>query len=106
MIRRDNIDDLSGIEGEWEDGFAPAVRELVRISGAVYAPFLAANARAIAAGEAEFSMQAMGLNYSQGSFKYQVRCLADLKARYGELDLRARTAVDPILGPDWIALLA
>lgn len=101
-----HIDDLSGIEGEWVPGFAPVVRELVRISAAVYAPFLAANAAAIAAGEAEFSMQAMGLGYCQGSFKYQARCLADLRARYGGLDQAARGAVDPLLGPEWIALLA
>jgi glutathione S-transferase len=101
-----HIDDMSGVEGEWEAGFAPVVAELVRIAGQVYAPFLAANARALEAGEERFAMEAMGLPYVQGTFKYQAKCLADLKTRYAALDARARGAVDPLLGPAWIGLLA
>jgi len=100
-----HVDDMSGVEGEWEMDFAPVVVELVRISGEVYAPFLAANARALEAGEERFAMQAMGLPYAQGSFRYQARCLADLQTRYDALQAPARAAVDPLLGAAWLELL-
>ena len=100
-----HIDDMSGLEGEWEPGFAPVVAELVRIAAAVYAPFLAANAAAAEAGAETFRMEAMGLPYEQGVFKYQLKCLADLRSRYAALDGPARAEVDPLLGADWLNLL-
>lgn len=101
-----HIDDMSGVEGEWEPGFAPVVDELVRIAGEVYAPFLAANERAAEAGAATLTMEAMGLSYTQGVFKYQIRCLRELQARYAALDPGPRARVDAILGADWRGLLA
>jgi glutathione S-transferase len=101
-----HLDDMSGVEGDWEPGFAPVVRELVRIAGDVYAPFLRANAEAADGGEAEFTMTAMGMPYSQGTFRYQVKCLADLRSRYGALDTAARNAADEVLGEAWLSLLA
>ena len=50
-----HVDDMSGVEGEWEDEIAPVVAELVRISGEVYAPFLLANAAAFENGAETFS---------------------------------------------------
>lgn len=100
-----HIDDMSGLEGEWEPGFAPVVAELVRIAGEVYAPFLAANAAAAEAGAETFRMEAMGLPYGQGVFKYQLKCLGDLRSRYAALDDAARGNIDPLLGPAWLALL-
>lgn len=94
-----HIDDMSGIEGEWdaEAPFKPVVGKLLEQVGAVYAPFLLANAAAMDAGEETFSIEAMGWPYSQGTFKYQVKCLADLRARYAALDADARAKVDPLL---------
>ena len=60
-------------------------------------PFLFANAAAIEAAEEAFSITAMGLPYTQGVFKYQVQCLADLRARYAALDSAALAKVDPLL---------
>lgn len=109
MLRKDypyslrwllHIDDMSGIEGEWdtEDApYAPIVTTMLELVGAIYMPFLLANVAAIEAGEARFSMTAMGHPYAQGVFKYQVRCLADLRARYAALDAGARARIDPHL---------
>ena len=97
---------MSGVEGEWEDEIAPVVAELVRISGEVYAPFLLANAAAFENGAETFSMTAMGLPYEQGTFKYQVKCLADLRARYAALEGAEKAAVDPVVGHCWRMALA
>jgi hypothetical protein len=110
MMRKDHpytfrwllhVDDMSGIEGEWDapdSPFKPVVGKLLAQVGEVYAPFLLANAAAMEAGEETFSIEAMGKPYSQGTFKYQVKCLADLRSRYAALDADARATVDPILG--------
>lgn len=100
-----HVDDLSGIEGEWDDGFTPVVTEIMRIAGEVYVPFLLANARAAEAGEKTFAMEAMGLPYSQGTFRYQTKCLRDIVERYRALDESARNHADPVLGPAWLSLL-
>ncbi|MCC6926735.1 glutathione S-transferase N-terminal domain-containing protein [Novosphingobium sp.] len=101
-----HIDDMSGTEGEWEPGFAPVVAELVRIAGQVYVPFLRANAEAADMEAATFRMEAMGLPYEQGTFKYQLKCLRELQARYGALEGAARAAVDELIGAEWRGLLA
>ena len=43
-----NLDDASGVEGEWRDPEAPlppAVRGLLKLAGEIYFPFLLANAK-------------------------------------------------------------
>ncbi|WP_374528379.1 glutathione S-transferase N-terminal domain-containing protein [Novosphingobium sp.] len=100
-----HIDDMSGVDGEWEAGFAPVVAELVRIAGEVYAPFLLANAQALEDGAETFAMEAMGLPYRQGTFKYQAKCLRELRHRYRALEPAARADADAVLTPAWLALL-
>jgi glutathione S-transferase len=100
-----HVDDMSGVEGKWEPGFAPVVAELVRIAGEVYVPFLRANEAAAEARAETFRMEAMGLPYEQSVFKYQLKCLADLRSRYAAMDGAAKAAVDPLLGPQWLSLL-
>jgi hypothetical protein len=39
----------------------------------------------------------MGHPYAQGVFKYQVKCLADLRSRYAALDAQARASLAPLL---------
>lgn len=95
-----HIDDMSGIEGEWDAANAPLpliVDAILRQVGAIYLPFLVANAKAAAAGDDHFAIEAMGRPYRQGVFKYQVKCLADLRSRYAALDDRARQVIDPLL---------
>jgi glutathione S-transferase len=95
-----NIDDASGIEGTWRDPAAApsaAVAGLLELAGEVYLPFLEANARAAAAGEETFTVELLGRPYSQGVFRYQVKCLAELRAAYAALSGPARARVDPLL---------
>jgi glutathione S-transferase len=95
-----HIDDMSGINGEWDKAdapFAPIITAWLQQVGEIYMPFLLANAAAIAAGEDSFRITAMGLPYTQGVFKYQLKCLADLRVRYAALDAKAQARIDPLL---------
>lgn len=95
-----HVDDMSGIEGEWDDADAdlpPVIGALLSVIGRVYMPFLLANAAAAEAGEPAFAMTALGRPYGQGMFRYQVKCLTDLRARHAALPAAARSVVDPLL---------
>ncbi|WP_332772313.1 glutathione S-transferase family protein [Phenylobacterium sp.] len=88
------LDDASGVEGEWRDEPTAAMRGLLELAAEVYLPFLLANAEAAGRGEETFEVELMGRPYSQGVFKYQVRCLAQLREAYGALSDAARARVD------------
>jgi glutathione S-transferase len=95
-----NLDDASGIEGEWRSMLSPqpaAVRGLLKLAAEIYFPFLEANADAIAKGAETFSVKILGQNYSQGAFKYQVKCLAELRGAYARLDADSKAKVMPVL---------
>ncbi|HVU19889.1 MAG TPA: glutathione S-transferase C-terminal domain-containing protein [Rhizomicrobium sp.] len=92
-----NIEDASGIEGDWSNEIAPAVSGLLKLAAEIYFPFLRANADAIAKGAETFSVKIFDRPYSQGAFKYQVKCLAELRAAYAKLDNHVRTRLDPLL---------
>ena len=95
-----HVDDASGIEGEWdapEADLKPVTKTILAEVGRCYVPFLLANAAAAEAGEETFRMEVDGMPYEQGVFKYQLKCLADLRARYAALSADAKGRVDPIL---------
>jgi glutathione S-transferase len=95
-----NLDDASGVEGEWRDPAQPmsaAVRGLLKLAGEIYFPFLIANAQAVAKGAETFSVQLLGHPYTQGAFKYQVKCLAELRAAYAKLDAQAKAKIKLLL---------
>ena len=95
-----HVDDASGIEGEWDAPDAPLkppVECLLAEAGRCYVPFLLANAAAAEAGETTFRIEVDGMPYEQGTFKYQLKCLADLRARYVALPDNARQRIDPVL---------
>lgn len=94
------LDDASGVEGEWRDPRAPlspAVKGLLKMAGEVYFPFLVANAEAHARGEETFSFTVRGRRYQQGTFKYQVKCLGELRSRYAKMSAAARERLVPDL---------
>lgn len=101
----EHLEDLSGVDGEWSDEPSGAAVTIARAAGEVYAPFLAANAAALEAGESEFSFTAMGKPYAQGPFKYQVKCLADLRSRYAALGGKDQARAAEWIGPAWAELL-
>ena len=95
-----HVDDMSGVDGEWDaaDAALPdAVRAILTVAGTVYFPFLIANAQALAAGAEQMRLTMLGHDYRQGVFKYQAKCLADLRARYAALPDEARARIDPLL---------
>lgn len=95
-----HVHDLSGHEGEWreaEEPLAPAVAALLDLAGAAYLPFLVANTEAFETGSDRVRIRAHGLDYEQAPFKYQVRCLAELRKAYAALSASAREEVDPLL---------
>ena len=75
----------------------PVVTKLLKVVGRVYTPFLLANAAALAAGEATFSITVKGLPDTWRAFKYQANYLTGLRFRHAALDEAARTWIDPLL---------
>lgn len=94
------VDDVSGVEGEWlpagADWPRPVV-DLLRIAGAEYLPFLAANAAAERAGADEVRLTIAGREWVQAPFRYQVKCYAVLRGRLAALDAATRARLDPLL---------
>jgi len=95
-----HIDDMSGIEGEWQADQAlgsPIVGALLSEIGRVYGSFLLANAAAAENGDETFTITVDGLPYTQGVFKYQLKCLRDLRNRYADLSSEAKARIAPLL---------
>jgi glutathione S-transferase len=83
-------------EGTFEtwDQLAPTLRPLLAYVGRYYLPWADANARALANGASEFSVDLEGGSYVQPPQKYHAKSLAALRARY---DAAHNAALDPIL---------
>lgn len=89
---------VSGHDGWFDRETLPrSTRALLAEVGTVYAPFLLANAAAAEAGDEMFSLTLPDGPYSQGTFKYQVKCLGWLREHYTALAEGDRRAVDELL---------
>lgn len=94
------LSDASGVEGEWlaADAELPgATLGLLRHAGEVYLPFLAANAAAMDKGDETFEVELLGRPYSQATFGYQVKCLAELRQRLADLSGEAGERTEAVL---------
>jgi glutathione S-transferase len=72
------------VDGAFEtwDSLKPTLMPLLAYVGRYFLPWSTANAAALAAGEAEFSVDLAGQAYVQPPQKYHAKSLAALKARY------------------------
>ena len=94
-VRR--LDDASGLEGEWDDDVSPAVAALVGLAGRYYLPFLSANTRALANGEAQVTLELAGRPYTQAVYRYQGKCHDFLRRRYQALHAAAKAELASLL---------
>ena len=95
----DHADDASGIEGDWSGTVSDTVIALLGVCGDTYLPFLQANADALTRGEETFSLQLESGTYTQGTFKYQAKCLANLQTAWSALSGQHQTQLADWLGP-------
>ena len=98
----DAVEDLSGLEPDddaWlaRDALPPTFAALVAEIGRTYAPFLLANADAIARGAAQVECEIDGRPWLQTPFPYQAKCLAALRVAHAALAPDDRRAVDRAL---------
>ncbi|RIL06366.1 MAG: glutathione S-transferase [Proteobacteria bacterium] len=98
----DVVEDLSGMlpgEEDWtpRDAVADTLRALFAEIGRSYAPFLLANANAIARGAARVECAIDGRPWVQEPFAYQAKCLAALRAARAALAPGDRALADAVL---------
>jgi glutathione S-transferase len=97
-VRR--LDDASGVDGAWqprERALSGMAEALLKIAGELYLPFLAANAEAFAKGLDRLEINVWGLPYALAPFKYQVKCLQQLREKFSALEGDSRAALRPVL---------
>jgi glutathione S-transferase len=99
----ERVDDLSWWPTEADAGWSvvdqlgPGVHRLLAEIGRTYAPFMVANAAALAAGADEVVCEIDGQEYRQGPFNYQGKCLGWVRDAYAALDDTSRATVDSLL---------
>jgi glutathione S-transferase len=97
----DFVEDLSGVEPEanWlaRGSLPETFRALLGEAGRVYAPFLLANAAALAAGSDRVECSIDGRRWTQRPFPYQGKCLEWLRADRALLSPADRRFVDESL---------
>ncbi|HEU4431642.1 MAG TPA: glutathione S-transferase N-terminal domain-containing protein [Myxococcota bacterium] len=106
----DLVEDLSGLEPRERDWIAreavtPALRALFAELGRVYAPFLLANADALARSVERVECTIDGARWVQRPFAYQGKCLQWLREAYAALAPGDRAALDGVLAGSGCAAL-
>ena len=97
-VRR--LDDASGVEGEWyprERALGGMAEALLKIAGELYLPFLVANAEAFEQGLGRLEINVWSLPYTLAPFKYQVKCLQQLRDKFAALNAESRAGLRPVL---------
>ena len=69
------------------------VEALLLIAGELYLPFLIANAKAFANGLKRLEIKVWDLPYALAPFKYQVKCLQQLRGKFAALDAKGSRRV-------------
>ena len=87
----DNVEDLSGLEPEeddWmkQDKIPDSLVSIFKEIGRTYAPFLLANARAVAEEKEEWESEIDGRVWRQISFVYQAKCLTWIREEFRKLE--------------------
>ena len=98
----DNVEDLSGLEPkerDWieSDQIPGTLSEIFKEIGRTYAPFLLANAEAVAEGKEEWESEIDGKLWKQMPFVYQAKCLAWIREEFGKLDDEQKAKILQIL---------
>jgi glutathione S-transferase len=96
------VEDLSGLEvadADWlsRDAVPDTLRGLLTEVGRVYAPFLLANADALARGADRVECEIDGRPWVQQPFPYQGKCLAWLRERLADLEAPDLACVESLL---------
>jgi glutathione S-transferase len=104
------MEDLSGLEPsdtDWiqRDAVPETLSALLAEAGRVYAPFLLANADAIARGADTVECTIAGRPWVQKPFPYQARCLAWLREERAALSDADRAVVDGVLAGSGMEVL-
>lgn len=99
----DRLDDSSWLPVDGDAGWATledlpeGTKRMLAEAGRAYAPFMVANAEALAGGADEVVCEIDGQTYRQAPFKYQGKCLEWLRADYAALSDADRSRVDTAL---------
>ncbi len=98
------IDDLRGVEGEWEPLstdqeklMSSPVAEILKLSGKYHLPLLQANEKALANGEETFSFDIDGTDFKRVSHDRHSNCLPELQKRLAKLSSESKVALKPVL---------
>lgn len=98
----DNVEDLSGLEPEESDWMeSEAIPEtlegIIKEIGRTYAPFLLANAKAVAEGEEQWESEIDGKSWKQMPFIYQAKCLTRIREEFEKLGEADQVKVNQLL---------
>ena len=97
------MDDLSWWRVDGDEGWFAAddvpesTLAMLAEAGRTYAPFMIANAAAVASGADEVACELDGVEYRQAPFKYQAKCLGWIHDEYAALTDADRARVDTVL---------
>ena len=102
------VEDLSGLEpqsSDWAraDALEPTLLALLQELAQGYVPVLLANARALAQGEKQVTVQLPAGLWQQGVVPYQAKCLRWLRAQFAALDAPHQASARHVLQTAGIA---